>query len=36
MRERAEMAGGWIRIDSEPGRGTAVEFILPRRQEPGP
>jgi PAS domain S-box-containing protein len=37
MRERAEMAGGWLRIDSAPGQGTLVEFWLPaseaRQQE---
>jgi PAS domain S-box-containing protein len=29
MRERAELASGWLRIGSEPGRGTSVEFWLP-------
>ena len=29
MRERAELAGGWFRVDSEPGRGTTVEFWIP-------
>jgi signal transduction histidine kinase len=29
MRERAESAGGWWRIDSAPGAGTSVEFWLP-------
>jgi signal transduction histidine kinase len=29
MRERAEMAGGWWRVDSAAGRGTAVEFWIP-------
>lgn len=29
MRERAEMAGGWWRVDTAPGRGTLVEFWLP-------
>lgn len=29
MRERAEMAGGWHRIDSTPGGGTTVAFWLP-------
>jgi signal transduction histidine kinase len=29
MRERAEMAGGWWRLESEPGAGTTVEFWLP-------
>lgn len=30
MRERAEMAGGWFQIDSTPGKGTTVEFWIPR------
>ena len=29
MSERAELAGGWLRIRSTPGRGTVVEFWLP-------
>jgi two-component system sensor histidine kinase UhpB len=29
MRERAELAGGWLRIESEPGRGTTVKAWLP-------
>lgn len=29
MRERAELAGGWCRVDSSRGRGTVVEFWLP-------
>jgi signal transduction histidine kinase len=29
LRERAEMAGGWCRLDSRPGRGTTVEAWLP-------
>jgi signal transduction histidine kinase len=29
MRERAESAGGWWRIDGRPGGGTTVEFWLP-------
>jgi signal transduction histidine kinase len=29
MRERAEAAGGWWRIDSTPGSGTTVEYWLP-------
>lgn len=29
MAERAEMAGGWFRIDSVPDAGTTVEFWLP-------
>jgi len=30
MRERAELAGGWWKIRSGPGAGTAVEFWVPR------
>jgi PAS domain S-box-containing protein len=33
MRERAEAAGGWFRIDGEPGQGTCVEFWLPDTRE---
>jgi signal transduction histidine kinase len=29
MRERAESAGGWWRVEGAPGRGTKVEFWLP-------
>jgi signal transduction histidine kinase len=29
MRERALLAGGWMRIDAEPGRGTSVEVWVP-------
>jgi PAS domain S-box-containing protein len=29
MRERAELAGGWLRIDSRNGAGTSVEFQIP-------
>jgi PAS domain S-box-containing protein len=29
MRERAEMAGGWFRLESDDDRGTTVEFMLP-------
>jgi signal transduction histidine kinase len=29
MRERAEMAGGWFRLESDDGEGTVVEFSLP-------
>jgi signal transduction histidine kinase len=29
MRERVELAGGWLSIESEPGRGTTIEIHLP-------
>lgn len=29
VKERAQMAGGWSRIESEPGAGTRVEFWVP-------
>jgi PAS domain S-box-containing protein len=29
MRERAEMAGGWLRLTSSAGKGTTVEFWIP-------
>jgi PAS domain S-box-containing protein len=29
IRERAELAGGWCRIESSPGTGTIVEFWVP-------
>jgi signal transduction histidine kinase len=29
IRERAELAGGWCRIESSPGTGTTVEFWVP-------
>lgn len=29
MRERAQLAGGWCRIESEPGAGTRVTFWIP-------
>jgi signal transduction histidine kinase len=33
MRERAEMAGGWWRVESAPARGTTVECWIPGRVE---
>jgi PAS domain S-box-containing protein len=36
MRERAEMAGGWWRVDSAPGRGTTVECWVPAEAVPAP
>ncbi len=35
MKERAEMAGGWWRIESAPGAGTTVEFWVPEIRSPG-
>jgi signal transduction histidine kinase len=32
MRERAQLAGGWCRIQSEPGAGARVEFWIPCAQ----
>jgi signal transduction histidine kinase len=29
MRERAQLAGGWCRIESEPGAGTRIQFWVP-------
>ncbi|MGY6024578.1 PAS domain S-box protein [Streptomyces spinosirectus] len=29
IHERAQMAGGWSRVESEPGNGTTVEFWVP-------
>jgi signal transduction histidine kinase len=33
MRERAEMAGGWLRLSSGTGKGTTVEFWIPNQRE---
>ncbi len=30
MRDRAEIVGGWCRVESTPGSGTIVEFWVPR------
>jgi len=30
MKERAQLAGGWFRVDSEPGAGAKVEFWVPQ------
>ena len=35
MRERAELAGGWLTIEGGPGRGTTVEYWLPIRRLDG-
>ena len=29
LRERAQLAGGWCRIESDPGTGTTIEFWIP-------
>lgn len=29
MRERAQLAGGWYHVESDPGNGTRVEFWIP-------
>jgi len=29
MRERAQLAGGWCHIESEPGAGAKAEFWVP-------
>jgi signal transduction histidine kinase len=36
MRERAEMAAGWWRIESAPGQGAVVEFWIPGDPDRGP
>jgi PAS domain S-box-containing protein len=33
MRERAEDAGGWLRVESRPGGGTTLSFWVPDRHE---
>lgn len=30
MKERAQLAGGWFRVESEPGAGAKVEFWVPQ------
>ena len=36
MRERAQIAGGWWKLESRPGAGTSVTFWLPVVAEPTP
>ena len=36
MRERAQIAGGWWKLESRPGAGTSVTFWLPVVAEPSP
>jgi len=33
MRERAELAEGWLQIESQPGQ-TIVKFWIPERRDP--
>ena len=33
MRDRAEVAGGWLRVDSEPGRGTELRLWIPHHPD---
>lgn len=35
MRERAEMLGGWFRVEGSPGGGTTVEFWVPVNERAG-
>jgi signal transduction histidine kinase len=30
MQERAELAGGWLTVDSAPGSGTFIQAWVPR------
>jgi signal transduction histidine kinase len=32
--ERLELAGGWLRVESEPGRGSVVECWMPLEEAP--
>lgn len=34
MQERAQIAGGWCRIESAPGSGTLVQFWIPKTVDP--
>ena len=35
MQERAEILGGWLQVESEPGSGTTVECWLPPSEATG-
>jgi PAS domain S-box-containing protein len=35
MKERAELAGGWLKVHSEPGAGTKIETWVPHPAAPG-
>jgi signal transduction histidine kinase len=34
MRERTQLAGGWCRVESEPGAGARIEFWIPNGERP--
>lgn len=34
MKERIKRLGGELRVDSSPGKGTRIDFVLPLRREP--
>ncbi len=36
MRDRAELTGGWCRVESVPGQGTTLRFWLPRAARDAP
>ena len=36
LQERARMAGGWLDISSQPGRGTAITLTVPMAESPEP
>ncbi len=36
MRVRAERLGGWLRVESAPGRGTVIEAVIPGAPTRGP
>ena len=36
MRDRAELTGGWCRVESAPGQGTTLRFWLPRAARDAP
>jgi signal transduction histidine kinase len=35
MKERIKRLGGELRVDSSPGKGTRINFVLPLKHEPG-
>jgi len=34
MRDRAQIAGGWWKMESRPGSGTSISFWLPDVHQP--